>query len=309
MASNPQDLAFQLRLVKETPVYHLGESILLEILYSTSTKDKYQVSTSSALQGMAIHIVPFDGVLDLNVLRSERGFGGSIIGGMGVLSSQPATRQIDLCGLYRFEKPGHYSVGITSNEVSRIKSAEEGGGVEKLTLESNWVEFDVLPADPAWAAEELSSIELELNSAEPGAAARAIGRLGRLDTQASTGKLLQLYLGGADSAAPEWSVDSTLRESSHLEVILPALEAALSDPSTNVPSTLPQLLADLHTRKDLGVLPPYPTDDAKKPEWDAKAKRRSELQEKYFEQANALLTASIAKRSGPQRATAVYQMR
>src|SRR6059058_1325857 len=88
---------------------------------------------------------------------------------------------------------------------------------------------------------------------------------------------------------------------------IPELEAALSDPSTNVPSTIPQLLADLHTRTDLGVLPPYPTDDASKPEWNAKAKRRSDLHEKYFEQANALLVASIPKRSGPQRSTAIYQ--
>src|SRR5438046_5533704 len=88
---------------------------------------------------------------------------------------------------------------------------------------------------------------------------------------------------------------------------IPELEAALSDPSTNVPSTIPHLLADLHTRTDRGVLPPYPTDDASKPEWNAKAKRRSDLHEKYFEQANALLVASIPKRSGPQRSTAIYQ--
>lgn len=136
---------------------------------------------------------------------------------------------------------------------------------------------------------------------------RAIGRLGRLDTAASVRELLQLYLLQAETAAPEWLLVSALRESSQFEVIIPALEAALSDPSANVPSTLPQLLADLHTRKDCGVLPPYPTDDAKKPEWNAKAKRRSELQEKYFEQGNALLMASIPKRSGPHRATAIYQ--
>src|SRR6267378_1242187 len=307
IASNPQDLEFQLRLVKETPAYHRGESILLETSYSASTKDKYQRSSNSALQGIKIHIVPIDGVLDLNVLRFEHGWAGSIIGGMGALSSQPTTQQIDLCSLYRFEKPGHYSVAITSNEVSRIKSAGEGGGVENLTLESKWVEFDILPPDPAWAAAELNSIQSELNSAEPGAADRAIGRLGRLDTAGSVRRLLQLYLLRAETAGPEWLVASTLRESSQLEVIIPALEAALSDPSTNVPSTLPQLLADLHTRKDLGVLPPYPTDDAKKPELNAKAKRRSELQEKYFEQANAILMASIPKRSGPQRATAIYQ--
>jgi len=307
MASNPQDLGFQLRLVKETPVYHRGESILLEISYSTSTKDKYQRSSSSALQGIKIHIVPTDGVLDLNVLRFERGWAGSSIGSIGVLSSQPTTRQVDLCSLYRLEKAGHYSVYVASNEVSRIKTTEEGGGLEHLTLESNEIEFDILPPDPAWAAAELNSIQSELNSAEPGAADLAIGRLGRLDTVASVRKLLQLYLLRAETAGPEWLVASTLRGSSQLEVIIPALEAALSDPSTKVPSTLPQLLADLHTRKDLGVLPPYPTDDASKPEWNAKAKRRSDLQEKYFEQANALLVASIPKRSGPQRATAIYQ--
>ncbi len=129
----------------------------LEISYSASTKDKYQRSSNSALQGIEIHIVPIDGVLDLKVLRFEHGWGGSI---MGVLSSEPTTQQIDLCGSYRFEKPGHYSVAITSNEVSRIKSAEEGGGLENLTLESNWVDIDILPRDPAWAAAELNSISL-----------------------------------------------------------------------------------------------------------------------------------------------------
>ena len=307
MASNPQDLRFELRLVKETPAYHQGESILLEISYSTPTKDKYQRSSNSALRGLAIHILPFDGMVDLNVLRFEYGWAASVIGSMGVLSSQPATQQIDLCSLYRFEKAGHYSVAIISNEVSRIKSAEEGGGLEKLTLESDSVQFEILPPDPAWAAAELNSIQSELGSAEPGSPTRAVSRLGGLDTPASVGMLLQLYLLQAGAAAPEWSLASALRESSRLEIIIPALEAALSDPSTNVPPSLPQLLADLHTRKDLGIQPPYPTDDAQKPEWNAKAKRRSEVREEYFEQANALLMASIPKRSGSQRATAIYQ--
>jgi hypothetical protein len=125
-----------------------------------------------------------------------------------------------------------------------------------------------------------------------------------LDSVASARKLLQLYLLRPEK---EGSVLSTLRESSQLEVIIPALETALSDPSTDVPSTLPQLLADLHTRKDLGVRPPYPADEASEPEWEAEAKRWSDLNEKYLERANTLLVASIPKRSGPQRASAIYQ--
>src|SRR2546430_52750 len=131
----------------------------------TATTEIYTLSLHDALpislQGIKIHIVPTDGVLDLNVLRFEHGWAGSIIGGMGVLSSQSTTQQIDLCSLYRLEKAGHYSVYITSNEVSRIKTAEEGGGLEHLTLESNEIEFDILPPDPAWAAAELNSIQSE----------------------------------------------------------------------------------------------------------------------------------------------------
>src|SRR5437016_10459018 len=167
MASNPQDLAFQLRFVKETPAYHHGESILLEIWYSSSAKDKYQRSSNSALQGINIHIVPTDGVLDLNVLRFEHGWAGSIIGGMGVLSSQSTTQQIDLCSLYRLEKAGHYSVYITSNEVSRIKTAEEGGGLEHLNLNSTEIELKILPLDPPWPADELNTIKSKRNMPGP----------------------------------------------------------------------------------------------------------------------------------------------
>lgn len=304
LAASPQDLDFQVRLVKETPVYHRGESILLEISYSASARDKYQRSSNSALQGIKIQIAPMDGVDDLNALRFEHGWAGSIFGSTRALSSQPTTQQIDLGNLYRFAKPGLYSVAITSNEISRVRSPEAGGGVERLTLEGNAVEFEVLPPDAAWAAAELDSIASELKSREPGAADRATGRLGRLDTPASAGKLLQLYV---EATGNEWLVASNLRESSQLDVIIPALGATLSDPSTNIPSSLPQLLADLQTRKDLGLLPPYPIDDAKKPEWNAKSKRRSELQQKYFAEANGLLMASIPQRSGPQRAAAINQ--
>jgi len=140
--------------------------------------------------------------LDLNVLRFEHGWQAPFSIAWECLSSQPATQQIDLCSCTGLKRPGIIPVGITSNEVSRIKSAEEGGGLENLALESNWVEFDILAPDPAWAAAELNSIQLELSSAEPGAVDRAVGRLGRLDTSASVRKLLQLYLRGADTSVP-----------------------------------------------------------------------------------------------------------
>src|SRR5206468_6601230 len=83
---------------------------------------------------------------------------------------------------------------------------------------------------------------------------------------------------------------------------IPELEAALSDPSTNVPSTIPQLLADLHTRTDLGVLPPYPTDDASKPEWNARSEEHtSELQSRSDLVCRLLLEKKKKKKTNKKK--------
>jgi len=202
-AANPEDIEFRLRLGKDTRAYHMGESIELEIVYSSQSEKKYQISSSSSLENVIMHLMPSDGVVDLRLLRFEDGWAGSGIGGLGYLGSQPVARQVDLCAWYRFQRPGHYSLVVTSKEVSRLKNVEEGGGQEQLTLESVPVEFDILPADSAWAAAELNNIEEALKAAEtPGESARAIGRLAQLDTPASVRKLLQLYFGRSE-AVPE----------------------------------------------------------------------------------------------------------
>lgn len=306
-AANAEDIEFRLHLVKDTRAYHMGESIELEIVYSSQSEKKYQISSSSSLENVIMHLMPSDGVVDLRLLRFEAGWAGSDIGGLGYLGSQPVTRQVDLCVWYRFHRPGHYSLVVTSKEVSRLKGAEEGGGQEQLTLESVPVEFDILPADPAWAAAELNNIEEALKAAEaPGESARAIGRLAQLDTPASVRKLLQLYLARSD-ATPEWLISSDLRASSQTDIIIPSLKTALSDPTVAIPSTLPGLLATLQTRKQLGMPLKYPDDPAKKQEWAEKSKERSDTYAKNLEDANALLMASIDRRTGRPRATAIYQ--
>lgn len=306
-ATNPEDIDFRVRLLKDTHAYHIGESIELEIVYSSQREKKYQLNSSSSLENVNLRLTPSDGVVDLRLLRWEGAWAGSTLGGTGYLGSQPVTRQLDLCAWYRFYKPGHYSLIVTSNEVSRQKSAEEGGGQENLTLESLPLEFDIVPADPAWAEAELGNIEQALKVAEaPGDSARALGRLALLDTPSSVQKLLQLYFSQSD-VAPEWLVSSDLRESSQIDIIIPSLETALSNPTATIPSTLPGLLASLQTRKQLGMQVAYPDDPSKQQEWTEKSKERSEVYAKYFAQADALLMASIGRRIGRPRATAIYQ--
>ena len=309
-AANPDDIEFRARLVKEAGVFHMGESIEMEISYSSQAEKKYFGSFSGPspeLAGVTPSVSPLDGVLDLRELRRDRGWAGSILGGYGYVGPKPTTQQLDLARWYRFQRPGHYSVIFTSIEVSRMKSPEEGGGKEPLTLESSPVDFDILPADPAWVGEQLGNIEQALKTAgNDGAHSVALYHLALLDTPASVRMLVELYLASSDGGV-DWAFNSGLRDSSQIDVIIPLLEAVLSDPTAHIPSDLPGLLADLQTRKELGVMPAYPSDPGEQQKWTELLNARAKVHNKYLAQAHALLVVSIEKRSGPQRATAIYQ--
>ncbi|HEY2422583.1 MAG TPA: hypothetical protein VGH55_00675 [Chthoniobacterales bacterium] len=230
-AVNPEDIEFRARLMKGTRIYHMGEPIKVEISYSSQIEKKYYGSFSGPrpeLAGATPQITPTDGVLDLRELRRDRGFAGDILGALGYVGPQPTAQQLDLCEWYRFQKPGHYSVTFTSTEASRVKSAEEGGGLERLTLESNPVDFDILPVDPAWVAAEISNIEQELNtSTNPGERSAALRRLALLDTPTSVQMLVRLYL-ASTHGGEDWIYDSALHDSSQADIIIPLLLAALS---------------------------------------------------------------------------------
>jgi hypothetical protein len=310
-AANPKDIEFRARLLKATPIYHMGEPIEVEISYSSQIEKKYYGSFSGPRPEFAAvtpQITPTDGVLDLRELRRDRGVAGDILSAVGYVGPQPSTQQLDLSEWYRFQKPGHYSVTFTSMEASRVKSAEEGGGLEHLTLESNPVDFDILPADPAWVSVEISDIERELNTAtNPGVRSAAVRRLALLDMPTSVQMLVRLYL-ASTNGGEDWIYDSALHDSSQTDLIIPLLVSALSDPAIETPAGLPQLLADLQTRKELGVIPANPGDQANQQKWNEDWKARSKVRDNYLAQANALLAASIERRSGPQRAAAIYQV-
>ena len=252
-------------------------------------------------------LTPTDGVLDLRAMRDYMGFAGSILSSTGFLGSQPVIQRLDLGDWYRFQKPGHYVVTVQSGEVSWAKGAEEGGGRERLSLESNPLEFNVV-ADPAWSVSEVAEIERVLKNKEDPERYRALHHLILLDTSPSVRKLVQLYLSKADVTDNSGGVVYRgLRESSQIDVIIPLLEAALSDPLVEPREGMTDLLGGLQVRKELGVLPPRPQDPAGQTEWKDRYDARTKVFQEYLAKANARILQSIERRTGPARATAIYQ--
>jgi hypothetical protein len=308
---NPSDIEFQLRLVKESHAFYMGESIEFEVTYSTQTERKYlapRLVPRPDFGTGAVHLSPMDGVLDpRDYLRGFGGGSGGSIGSSGpqFLGSQQLIQRSDLRAWYRFQKPGHYSLTVTSSEVLRPKSPEEGDGQERIALESNPVEFDILPDDPSWNAQELSDILRELDAPSVSAEHfRAQYRLGLLDTPASVEKLSQLYLSGPD--ATRGNYENLLRVSSQIDSIIPLLEAALSNPTASPPSGITGLLAGLQVRKQSGVQDPYPDDAALQKQWQAKVEERRKAYDQYSARASDALLASLGRRSGVERNAALY---
>jgi hypothetical protein len=309
--TNTDDIEFKIRFVRDKSFFHIGEPIEVEISCSTKIEKKYfgsWTTPSPALEGVTPTLTPTDGVLDLRAMRDYMSFSGSILSSAGFLGSQPVIQRLDLGDWYRFQKPGHYAVTVQSHQVSRAKGAQEGGGQEHLSLESNPLEFDVV-ADPAWSASEVAEIEQLLKNKEDQERYRGLHRLILLDTPSSVRKLVQLYLSKADVTDNSGGVVyRALGESSQMDVIIPLLEAALSDPLVEPHEGITDLLGGLQVRKELGVLPPRPQDPAGQSEWKDRYDARTKVFQEYLAKANALVLQSIERRSGPERAAAIYQV-
>jgi hypothetical protein len=306
---NPADLEFRIRFVRNSVAYHAGESIDVEISYSSEAEKKYHaVWTSPRLEqgNVTLQISPIDGAVDLRDLI--RGWSGSFLSSDGYLGAEPHTEHLDLSDWYRFRKSGHYSLVVTSKAVSRMKGAEEGGGEERLKLESNALEFDILAADPFWSAAELTEIERVVDHSEdPQELYPALHRLAILDTPASVQKLVQLYLAQGPKGDPSASLYQGLNNSSHTDLVIELLESSLSDPKRNPRGVGADLLAEFQVRRDLGVFPRRPDSPEKVKGWEQKVEDRNKAYEKYFAKANALLLASLERRTGPERMMAIYE--
>jgi hypothetical protein len=311
--TNPADLDFHAHLVTGPNAFHTGEPIKIEISYSSDLEKKYQISRINPnpnFGGVAPHLSSTEGVTDLPALLQdpEGGFAGSFLGGgPEFLQTKPITQDLDLSAWYRFQKPGHYSIEVSSNSVWRMRPVEEGGGRENIELKSNAVEFEILPHSDEWDAAELAEIEQTLATVKyPGERLAPIQRMAYLDTPAAISKAVTLFLKTSNDSEG-WLIYSGLRESSHTDLVVPLLLAALPDATVSVPPLLPQLLAELQTRKELGLQGPVPTDPAQRAAWNQKLKERYKVRDGYLARDNTQLLISIQLRTGPQRATAIYQ--
>jgi len=305
-AQQDSGVSLTIRFADGTSRFHVGEVIPIELSVKATIPDTYDMELrnydrSGRLNIEQFHVTP-PGRDPLQRYYSTGGFMMGGLGGSRILSSERQIMREDLNEWVALDRPGHYSLHVTSGRVSR----REGTKSEPVELRSNSLEFDVVAADPAWKQQALSSALATLNmesstAEEKNAALRA---LRFLDTPASVQELVRLL--GTHSDSSHWNEVAGLAGSPYQSLVVRELQQQMTAPDIALTGNYLYLLAKLSFWLGHEPLPPYPEKDSGQQKiWNerrqAQDKELTQLQEALFQKAATL----VATKRGTARAETV----
>jgi hypothetical protein len=158
--------------------YQIGERIPINLSFTGPGSKQFEITMSSYDRSGRMAYEQFDvepksGWSDpLALYFSSQG--GSVGGGMsslGVLSPIPTVMHLNLNEWIRFDKPGSYSVVVTSHRVGDSLDANRTiSHSSDLILKSNPILLRIVPASGPWQSAKLAAIVRELSTlpAAPG---------------------------------------------------------------------------------------------------------------------------------------------
>lgn len=198
----PAPVALALRLTDGRRHFRPGEIIAIELAFSSATPKRFTVDgatydRSGRLTIDELAIDRIDDVSDpmLDYFGSIGGYVGGGIRGIGALGEKPVTVRLELNEWFRFDKPGMYTLAVTSRRVTD----EAVSPPAVVPVESNSVSFEILPRDAAWEASQLETARRIVDANRPPLGARPGCRMMRfLGTEAAAMEMMRRYGAGTD---------------------------------------------------------------------------------------------------------------
>jgi hypothetical protein len=220
--------------------FHIGETIPLQLLFSSAIKDRYQLNMAqydrSGRMGYEhFSLSPSEGAVD-----PLPTYGGGM-GGMRTyrfLSPEPATINLNLNEWVRFTQPGEYRLNVLSDRVA-IRDPSNAFGASQISARSNEISLNIVPADRAWQKQVFSDAVAALNKPAPSkpeqVEAYATARMQAMQTlrflgTAGAARELAGRLRGDDPGGLDYVCVLGLIASPERAVARGALEEALIDP-------------------------------------------------------------------------------
>jgi hypothetical protein len=308
-AQNESGISLTIRFADGTSRFHVGEIIPLELSFHASIPDMYDMETrnydrSGRLNIEGFHVTP-PGRDPLERYYSTGAFMGGGLGGARQLSSEPQVIREELNEWIALDKPGHYSLYVTSGRVTRRTQSK----AEPIELRSNDLEFDVVAADAAWQQQTLSTavVTLSMGSSNEAEKIAALRALRFLDTPAAVHELV-LRLGTRRDRSG-WNEIAGLAGSRYQNLVVQELEQQMGSPDIALTGDYLYILAKLKLQLNHDALPAYPQKDAAQQKiWSERMqaweKELKELQDGLYQKTAAL----VATKNGEARAETVQTL-
>jgi hypothetical protein len=309
----PNDLSLQLSVKDGQTIFRVGEIITLLAEYSSSSGKKYTVNTrgydrSGRLNGMEVFCIDPAAAKDplSDYFNGVRGLIGGGLGGTQDLGEKTHVVTLEL-NEWKSLAPGSYRLYVVGYRASETTAGPRGALGRPVGAKSNEVEFQVVPADPAWQEEQLTTALRQLDSPNPrseeaGQGARILRFLGSED---STRELARRYYAG--DLPFGWELKFGLFGSPYTETAIQGMRAGLKDPQHPVTQEFVQTLALLELQSDPQYrLPPY---DEKNPDTWVKARDAysAELERRESEYMSST-AASLPAKTTSARALTVSEL-
>ena len=164
-----QTVSLELRTKTGRAEFHVGEVILLDLLFVASTPNAYERNGGIALpesypmpdtflvephEGWADPLGDYRKALFKAMHSGHFPMAGSILSAKHVLGREPYVLSLILNDYVRFSRPGRYALQVQDSGVTTV-TTQLGVMPEHLSLTSNRLELVIVPADLEWQQNKL----------------------------------------------------------------------------------------------------------------------------------------------------------
>jgi hypothetical protein len=148
--------------------FHIGETIPLQLSFSSPIKDRYQVNMaqydrSGRMEYEHFTVSPAQGAVD--PVFTYNWVGGGLTS-FQFLSSAPWTIKVNLNEWLRFTQPGEYRLIISSSRVG-VRDRSSPSGTSPVTARSNALMLKIVAADPVWQKRIFKDAVVKLDAPSP----------------------------------------------------------------------------------------------------------------------------------------------
>jgi len=241
--STPQvdpNVVLKVSIASNQREFRIGETIPLQLSFSSTVKDRYQVNMAQHDRGGRMNyehfsVSPSEGAVD-PLPTYTGGMGG--LTNFEFLTTEPWTIKLNLNEWVRFTQPGEYRLVISSNRVG-VRAQSSSSGTSPVTARSNELTLKIVAADPVWQKRIFKDAVASLDAPAPQKAEQmeeyAASRRQAVETLRFLGtpdaaREMAKRMRGEDSSGLDHVYMLGLISSPERSVARTALEEALADP-------------------------------------------------------------------------------